>query len=101
MIKGIGLDDEGRCRHWHSFHDVVANRCAQCDEFYACYQCHDAMVTHHFCPMPLTDERVAVLCGACHFGMTGQMYLKANYYCPKCHHPFNNQCARHIEIYFS
>lgn len=38
-IRGRLVDGQGRCVHWHSPLDVVANRFACCDEYYACYRC--------------------------------------------------------------
>ena len=28
------IDAEGRCKHWHSPLDVVANKCAACGEYF-------------------------------------------------------------------
>lgn len=45
-IRGRLVDGQGRCVHWHSPLDVVANRFACCDEYYACYRCHDELAGH-------------------------------------------------------
>ena len=45
------IDAEGRCRHWHSPLDVVANKCATCGEYFACALCHAELTDHEFGPM--------------------------------------------------
>ncbi|UUE18379.1 hypothetical protein LQZ13_02845 [Leuconostoc mesenteroides] len=100
MIKGINLDQQVRCKHWHTDVDVVANRCAKCRKYYACYLCHDALNTHPFVPVSLDTEETAVCCGVCLHQMTPAQYLHAHYQCPKCHHLFNAQCALHKNTYF-
>ncbi|MGO3522530.1 MAG: CHY zinc finger protein [Leuconostoc mesenteroides] len=75
MIKGINLDQQGRCKHWHTDVDVVANRCAKCRKYYACYLCHDALNTHPFVPVSLDTEETAVCCGVCLHQMTPAQYL--------------------------
>ncbi|WP_293768093.1 CHY zinc finger protein [uncultured Corynebacterium sp.] len=92
MIHGA-IDGEGRCAHWHSELDVVANRCATCGEWFACSLCHPA--DHAFGPMPL--DQPAAMCGACGHTMTYAEYGRA---CPQCGHAFNPGCALHAEIYF-
>ena len=97
-IHGQDVDHAGRCRHWHQDNDIVANCCATCQTYYACYVCHDAMISDHvMTPVPLTQ--VAVLCGACGYHMTGLKYQSVNM-CPDCHHPFNPNCHTHTEHYF-
>jgi len=49
-IRGA-LDAEGRCKHWHSPLDVVANKCATCGEYFACALCHAELTDHEFGPM--------------------------------------------------
>ena len=38
MIYGVEIDREGRCIHYHGPTDIIANRCAKCLKFYACYK---------------------------------------------------------------
>ena len=44
-IRGA-IDAEGRCKHWHSPLDVVANKCATCGEYFACALCHAELTDH-------------------------------------------------------
>ncbi|HEY4399438.1 MAG TPA: CHY zinc finger protein [Lactobacillaceae bacterium] len=99
-INGLGLDEHGRCQHWHSTRDVVANRCATCGDFYACHLCHAALTAHAFAPMPRQSNQTAVQCGVCQYEMTAAEYLQAQYRCPNCQHEFNPACALHADIYF-
>lgn len=67
-IYGDTLDDAGRCTHYHSEKDVIANKCATCNKYWACYECHAAATDHSFGAMDLKSR--AVLCGACGHEMT-------------------------------
>ena len=49
-IQGA-IDAEGRCKHWHSSLDVVANKCATCGKYFACALCHAELTDHEFGPM--------------------------------------------------
>ena len=40
-VHGIDTDEAGRCTHYHQEVDVAALKCARCQKYYACYQCHD------------------------------------------------------------
>ena len=100
MIKGINIDPQGRCKHWHSEVDIVANRCAKYRDFYSCYLCHDELTTHEFMPMLIDSEEIAVICGVCEYKMTASVYLNLAYKCPNCQHLFNPGCALHKNTYF-
>lgn len=73
-IVGVAVDAYGRCAHYHSDRDIIANKCATCRRYWACYQCHDALADHPFGRMPLTEP--AVLCGACGTAMTYWQYRR-------------------------
>ena len=55
-IRGA-IDAEGRCKHWHSPLDVVANKCATCGEYFACMLCHAELTDHEFGPMLVDAPR--------------------------------------------
>ncbi|MDO5032609.1 CHY zinc finger protein [Corynebacterium sp.] len=95
MIHG-SIDAEGRCRHWHSLVDVVANKCATCQEWFACAQCHAELRDHPFGRMPKAET--CVMCGVCGQQMDYATY--SAYECPGCGHPFNPGCSLHADIYF-
>ena len=63
-IFGKLVDGEGRCEHYHTVRDVVANRCAVCGKLYACHKCHDELENHPFGAVD-EDEENTVLCGVC------------------------------------
>ena len=96
-IWGIGLDDCGRCVHYHGETDIAALLCARCRRYYACYQCHDNMEDHLFVPTDET-EPYPVLCGRCRHVLSYEQYQSGA--CPFCGHSFNPRCARHHCIYF-
>ncbi len=98
MIRGVRVDDRGRCVHYASHRDVVANHCATCGEFFACHRCHDEVADHPFGRMG-TDAPESVLCGACGHTMGYRDYSRA-LACPGCGHPFNPGCSLHAPLYF-
>ncbi len=87
------IDADGRCAHWHSALDVVANKCATCGKWFACAWCHPA--DHAFGQMHLDEP--AVMCGVCGHQMTFHEYGTE---CPSCGAPFNPGCKLHPELYF-
>ena len=103
VIHGLDVDGQGRCRHWHSPLDIVANRFACCGEYYACYQCHDALAGHPRIPWSDPDSP-AVMCGICRHQMTEAEYGRAmestEPRCPSCGARFNPGCRLHHDIYF-
>lgn len=98
VIYGVDLDSEGRCQHYHTACDVVALKCSKCQEYFACYQCHDQLRDHPFEPVSVDDD-APVLCGSCRHTLTLTEYKKG--FCPYCHHAFNPKCQLHETIYFS
>mgnify|MGYP002719773498 CR=1 FL=1 len=98
MIHGINVDKQGRCAHYYSARDVVGNKCVHCDDFWACYKCHNAMRDHEFGQMAV-DAPESVICGACGHLMGYDTYGTAAV-CPGCGHDFNPGCAAHAGIYF-
>ena len=94
------IDAEGRCAHWHSSVDVVANKCATCGKWFACSLCHAELADHPFGPMPLGIP--AARCGVCGHTMDYREYSAASAAtaCPACGHGFNSGCGLHANIYF-
>nr|WP_125551224.1 CHY zinc finger protein [Loigolactobacillus jiayinensis] len=99
LIYGLALDAAGRCQHYHTDNDIVANKCAQCQQYFACYHCHDALRDHHFVPLPTTTTGKVVCCGNCQHELTWRQYQTGA--CPFCQHAFNPRCALHHAIYFT
>ncbi|MBM7436364.1 CHY zinc finger protein [Leuconostoc rapi] len=96
-IFGLLTDQAGRCQHWHQPVDIIANKCQICQKYFACYLCHDALTSHDFQPMP--TSQISVMCGICHFEMSGNTYAGQEK-CPACLHAFNPKCHLHHDIYF-
>ena len=78
-IHGIDVDPQGRCAHWHSERDVVANTCGACHKLWACSLCHNELADHRFVGV---DKHLRSVM------------------CPSCGHPFNPGCKLHENVYF-
>ena len=63
MIHGIDVDSQGRCAHWHSERDVVANMCGACGHMmtHAEYGISCPSCGHPFNPGCKTHEDVYFL----------------------------------------
>jgi uncharacterized CHY-type Zn-finger protein len=100
-VKGIGLDPNTRCLHYHSDLDVIAIRMRCCGEYYACIDCHAAMAGHAPEVWPRSEwKNAAVLCGVCLFEMSVLEYMASANRCPRCAAPFNPGCRNHYHLYF-
>lgn len=98
MIKGIQIDEAGRCFHYHSIVDIVALKCSYCQQYYACYKCHDSL-NHHPFKANSSKENFPVLCGLCREKLTLSQYKEG--FCYYCKHSFNPNCSYHHSIYFA
>ena len=98
-IFGKLVDDQGRCEHYHTKLDVIANRCGVCNKLYACYKCHDELEDHPFSPVKQSEPE-SVMCGVC-----GTLYSYEEYSnitaCKNCGAQFNPRCALHKSCYVS
>lgn len=101
-VRGLTVDGQTRCVHYHTAYDVVAIRFFCCGEYYPCHLCHDACADHPAVPWP-ADRRAscAVLCGVCSTRLTIADYLTADATCPACGAAFNPRCALHSDLYFA
>ena len=97
-IHGVDVDPHGRCCHYRSSVDVIANRCATCNAWWACYQCHEQCADHPFGTVSV-DADNTILCGVCGITMGYELYSRTHS-CPHCGHGFNPGCALHKELYF-
>ena len=96
-ILGNLTDDEGRCLHYHTKLDIIANKCSICCKFYACYKCHDEFENHPFGRHAVTDEET-VMCGKCGYKFSYAEYEKTDR-CPACLSEFNPGCRDHKGCY--
>jgi len=100
-VRGINLDHETRCAHWHSPRDIIAIKMKCCGLFYACKDCHDALAGHSIEVWPRAEfDTLAILCGACGMEMRVRDYLRCADACPACGAGFNPGCRSHRHFYF-
>ncbi|MFZ3578438.1 CHY zinc finger protein [Virgibacillus sp. DJP39] len=96
------IDNETRCRHYHSVKDRIAIKFYCCGKYYSCYHCHaeQGCNSPKVWPKSMFNEK-AVLCGACQSELTIQNYLDSGFVCPVCSASFNPGCSVHYQLYFS
>jgi uncharacterized CHY-type Zn-finger protein len=100
-VRGVDLDGETRCAHYHSDLDIVALQLSCCAPYYACRECHDALAGHVGRPWPRAQRaQPAILCGACGATMSIEAYLACADRCPACAARFNPGCRTHHHLYF-
>lgn len=101
-VRGVSLDEETRCAHYHTSVDIVAMKFYCCGRWYSCHACHEESESHPIEPWPASlFSEEAVLCGKCWHTISVSAYLHADHRCPNCHAAFNPGCQRHASIYFS
>jgi uncharacterized CHY-type Zn-finger protein len=100
-VRGIDLDAQTRCRHYHGPTDIIAIKMKCCGVYYACKDCHESLANHaiEVWPEPQWDEK-AILCGACGVELTIRQYMKCGDHCPQCDAQFNPRCQNHHHYYF-
>ena len=97
QIYGRLVDEAGRCEHYHSPLDIIANRCATCGKLYSCYRCHNELEDHDFAPVD-EDEPATVMCGVCGAKFSYKTYSSLTN-CTTCGAQFNPRCSLHKDIY--
>jgi uncharacterized CHY-type Zn-finger protein len=101
-VRGLNLDAQTRCFHYHSPLDIIAIKMKCCATYYACKDCHDALAKHPLEPWPPSEAHTAaILCGACRTELTISAYLACNSICPACQAAFNPRCSNHHHFYFA
>ncbi|HEY1659524.1 MAG TPA: CHY zinc finger protein [Candidatus Sulfotelmatobacter sp.] len=101
-VRGVGLDAQTRCAHYHSPADVVAIKMRCCGVYYACKDCHAELAHHPIEVWPESEwEQKAILCGACRSELSIFEYLQSGYRCPICGTDFNPRCQNHHRYYFA
>ena len=102
IVRGIDLDSETRCTHWHSPLDVIAIKMKCCGVYYACRDCHDALAGHAAEVWPEAEwDQPAVLCGVCGYEMSVRDYLDCENRCPHFGAGFKPGCRHHYHLYFA
>jgi len=100
-VRGIDLDAETRCAHYHSALDIIAIKMKCCGIYYACKDCHEELANHPIEVWPATKwNQKAILCGACEEELEIRQYLQCQNKCPHCGALFNPGCRNHYRFYF-
>ncbi|MDE2356646.1 MAG: hypothetical protein KGL69_07795 [Alphaproteobacteria bacterium] len=101
-VRGLDLDPQTRCAHYHSRQDVIAIKMWCCGEYFACRACHDALADHPAALWPHEAwDQGAVLCGVCDSELSVRAYLAGDSTCPACGAAFNPGCKTHRHLYFN
>jgi len=100
-VRGLNLDPQTRCEHYHNPTDIIAIKMKCCGVYYACKDCHAALADH---PIEVWIEsewnQKAILCGACGTELTIHQYMQGESRCPACAAQFNPGCKNHYHFYF-
>jgi uncharacterized CHY-type Zn-finger protein len=100
-VRGVHLDAQTRCEHWHGPTDIIAIKMKCCGVYYACKDCHAALADHSIEVWPESGwNEKAILCGACGTELTIHQYMESGYSCPTCRRQFNPGCRNHYHLYF-
>jgi uncharacterized CHY-type Zn-finger protein len=100
-VRGVKLDAETRCEHYHGPTDIIAIKMKCCGVYYACKDCHEALAGHAIEVWPESEwEQKAILCGACGTELTVHQYMQCESRCPNCGEHFNPGCRNHYHFYF-
>jgi uncharacterized CHY-type Zn-finger protein len=101
-VRGLALDAQSRCAHWHGPSDIVAIKFFCCGAYFACHECHAELAGHPAQVWPREQfDQLAVMCGACSHQQTIAEYLADFSQCPQCGAAFNPRCALHHPLYFA
>ena len=100
-VRGVNLDPQTRCEHYHGPTDIVAIKMKCCGVYYACKDCHNALADHQIEVWPEREwGQPAILCGACGVELTIHQYMQSENRCPGCPAQFNPGCRNHYHLYF-
>jgi uncharacterized CHY-type Zn-finger protein len=100
-VYGKTIDDNTRCRHYHSPVDIIAIKFKCCNKYYPCYQCHEEEADHAAQTWDKNDWNAkAILCGVCKTELTIREYVESGNICPDCNAAFNPDCSKHYHLYF-
>jgi len=101
-VRGLDLDPQTRCSHYHGPSDIIAIKMKCCGIYYACRDCHEALAGHPIEVWPESEwGQKAILCGACRAELAISQYLQCGFQCPVCRAAFNPGCRNHYHFYFA
>jgi len=100
-VRGVNLDVQTRCAHYHGPTDIIAIKMKCCRVYYACKDCHAELADHPIAVWPESEwGEKAILCGACQSELTILEYMRSGYSCVHCSAQFNPKCQNHYHHYF-
>lgn len=100
VVRGVEMDRQTRCAHYHQLIDVIALKHWCCGTYYPCHLCHGELAGHPAVPWPAARfDEPAVLCGVCRTQLSPAEYLQSTS-CPSCQALFNPGCKAHAALYF-
>ena len=100
-VRGVDLDLNTRCAHYHGATDTIAIKMKCCGTYYACKDCHLELAGHPIEVWPKEQwDRRAILCGQCGSELTILEYMQSGSRCPRCDAAFNPGCRNHYHFYF-
>lgn len=101
-VKGVNVDSNTRCEHYHSDRDIVAIKFKCCGDWFPCFQCHEAVAGHDPEVWPIAEfDTRAIMCGWCGAKLPISEYMALeSSHCPACLSRFNPGCANHYDLYF-
>lgn len=100
-VIGSDVQDDTRCRHYHSSLDIIAIRFKCCQKYFPCHLCHSEHADHPAMKWSATElDEYAILCGACGNELTIRSYLNSDSTCLDCGAKFNPSCSLHYDLYF-
>lgn len=101
-VRGLDLDAQTRCTHYHGQTDIIAIKMYCCGVYYACKDCHDELADHKIKVWPKSEwNEKAILCGVCRTELCIRDYLQGGYVCSACGANFNPKCQSHRDHYFA
>jgi uncharacterized CHY-type Zn-finger protein len=102
QVRGVKLDAQTRCRHYHGPTDIIAIKMKCCGDYYACKDCHEELAGHAIEVWPAREwDCAAILCGVCGVELTIREYMGCESCCPGCGARFNPGCRKHYRFYFA
>jgi uncharacterized CHY-type Zn-finger protein len=100
-VKGVEVDSETRCKHYHTERDIIAIKFKCCDIYYPCHLCHEETAGHKAMTWSKEEwDEKAILCGECGKELTINEYMNSESICPNCYVSFNPGCQLHYHLYF-
>lgn len=100
IVYGSTVDNQTRCKHYHTPKDIIAIKFKCCHKYYPCFQCHEECENHEIAVWKKDEWNTpAILCGVCKTELTIEQYLHADK-CLYCGSAFNEGCRNHYHLYF-